>query len=214
MLLGAFYVALRFARRAAILSFLVGSFAVLANTLAAGAQSFHVGGGGPTFDIPDFGRQWYSQANSVRRQFQNVAFQFGFSRHPDDNGRVVHVADGDTFTVQLGGKRTVVRILSVDTPETKKPNTPVQCYGPAASSHTKKALLHKRVTLSYDRERTDRYGRMLAYVSLGGKDFGASLLRQGFARTLFIKPNTSRAAQYRRIERQAKAKRRGLWGAC
>ena len=60
-------------------------------------------------------------------------------------------------------------MIGVDTPETVKPNTPVQPYGKEASDFTKKHLTGKRVTLEYDRAPKDRYGRTLAYVWVGDK---------------------------------------------
>src|SRR4051812_22348062 len=49
---------------------------------------------------------------------------------------VAHYVDGDTIAVNMNGKTETVRFIGIDTPETHKPNTPVQCYGPAAAAHT------------------------------------------------------------------------------
>lgn len=80
---------------------------------------------------------------------------------------VVRVVDGDTVDVRLDGDVERVRLLNIDAPETVDPNSPVECLGPEASR-----LVHKTlppgtpVTLEYDVERTDRYGRTLASISL------------------------------------------------
>src|SRR5437868_5406697 len=50
-----------------------------------------------------------------------------------------HYVDGDTIAVNINGKVETIRFIGVDTPETHKPNTPVQCYGPEAAAHTKDA---------------------------------------------------------------------------
>ena len=78
---------------------------------------------------------------------------------------VVRVVDGDTIDLRFGGTTERVRLIGIDTPETVKPNTPVQCYGPEASAHTK-ALLPKgtAVTVERDLEPRDTYGRLLLYV--------------------------------------------------
>jgi len=132
-------------------------------------------------------------------------------------GRVVEVIDGDTIRVRLDKphEQRTVRYIGVDTPETVKPGTPVQCYGKAASAFNRRLVAGRRVRLALGRERTDRYGRLLAYVSVeGGPLVEDELLRDGFARTLTIPPNNDRARHFASLERAARAARRGLWAAC
>ena len=60
---------------------------------------------------------------------------------PSDGVAVVtHVVDGDTIDVEIGGRAERVRLIGVDTPETKRPDTPVECYGPEASAFTESVL--------------------------------------------------------------------------
>lgn len=136
---------------------------------------------------------------------------------PGDDGlpreaRVTRVVDGDT--IALGRER--VRLIGVDTPETKRPGTPVQCFGPAASAFTARLLTGRRVRLEYDVERRDRYGRLLAYVRRAGdgRFVNAALVARGYARTLPIAPNVRWAERFAALARQARARRRGLWRAC
>src|SRR3954452_8889733 len=75
--------------------------------------------------------------------------------------RVQRVVDGDTV-VLAGGER--VRYIGVDTPESVKPGTPVQCYAKAAGAANERLVAGRRVRLRFDAERRDRYGRLLAYV--------------------------------------------------
>src|SRR5437667_7574047 len=83
---------------------------------------------------------------------------------------VVHVVDGDTIVAAFAdGHRETVRVLGVDTPETVDPRKPVQCFGPQASAYSKAHLGGRSVRLEFDVERRDRYGRLLAYVVLGGR---------------------------------------------
>jgi micrococcal nuclease len=127
----------------------------------------------------------------------------------------VHVSDGDTLTVDLGGRNERVRILGADTPEVVDPRKPVQCFGPEASAHTKARLPPgTQVTLETDAEPRDKYGRLLAYVYVGGARYDDELLRLGFARLLVIPPNGAHARAMLQAELAARAAGLGLWGAC
>ena len=97
--------------------------------------------------------------------------------------RVERVIDGDTIHVRVEGKRYTVRLIGVDTPETKHPTKPVQYFGREASDFTKAALEGKTVMLQKDRtgDTVDRYGRWLRYVLLDGDNFNARLIRDGYA---------------------------------
>jgi micrococcal nuclease len=122
-----------------------------------------------------------------------------------------------------------VRLIGVDTPETVKPGTPVQCFGPRASRFTHGALEGRRVRLVFGAERRDVYGRLLAYLYLANwtlsvpqhvktpqreRLFNAVLVRRGLARTLTIPPNDRFAPRFERLELAAARAGRGLWGAC
>jgi micrococcal nuclease len=133
---------------------------------------------------------------------------------PEAVGRVVRAIDGDTLEVALGGAREDVRLIGVDTPETVKPGTPVQCFGPRASHFAHRRLEGRRVRLVFGRERRDVYGRLLAYVYLRGRLVNAELVRRGLARTLAIAPNTRFAGRFQRLQAAAARAGRGLWGGC
>ena len=131
---------------------------------------------------------------------------------------VTHVVDGDTVDLEFpDGTSERARLLGIDTPETVKPNTPVQCYGPEASARTK-ALLPPgtAVVVQRDTEARDRYGRLLVYLwrRRDGLFVNASLVSEGFARTLSIAPNTAHRADLAADASQADARDIGLWGAC
>jgi micrococcal nuclease len=127
---------------------------------------------------------------------------------------VSRVVDGDTVEVQLDGETEDVRYIGVDTPETVKPDTPVQCFGPQASRFNHALVEHRRVRLLFGVERRDVYGRLLAYVYLGGRFVNAELIRRGLARTLTIPPNDRFAGRLKRLEMAASRAGRGLWSAC
>jgi micrococcal nuclease len=130
---------------------------------------------------------------------------------------VVRVVDGDTMVAELAsGAQERVRFIGIDTPESVKPNTPVQCYALKASAFTKHLLTGREVRLVPDVEARDRYGRMLAYVYRKPDDLfvNAELVRRGFAQTLTIPPNVRFAGEFRVLARQAREAGRGLWSAC
>ncbi|MEX2107425.1 MAG: thermonuclease family protein [Solirubrobacterales bacterium] len=127
---------------------------------------------------------------------------------------VTRVVDGDTIEVRIEGRTEDVRLIGVDTPETVKPGTEVQCFGPRASRFTKGLLEGRRVRLLFGVERRDDYGRLLAYVHLGHRFVNAVLMRRGFARSLTIPPNDRFAPLFRRLELRAARSGRGLWGSC
>jgi micrococcal nuclease len=127
---------------------------------------------------------------------------------------VTRVVDGDTIEVELGGRQEDVRYIGVDTPETVKPDTPVQCFGPEASARNHELVEGRTVRLVFDAERRDVYGRLLAYVYVGDDFINGELVSGGYARTLEIEPNTSRAPLLARLAEAAGAAGRGLWGAC
>ena len=128
--------------------------------------------------------------------------------------RVMRVVDGDTIEVRLDGHSEDVRLIGIDTPETVKPDTPVQCFGERASHFTKRRLTGRQVRLVFGVERRDVYGRLLAYVYVGGHFFNPILVRRGLARSLTIPPNDRFAPRFRRLELAAARVGRGLWGAC
>jgi micrococcal nuclease len=127
---------------------------------------------------------------------------------------VVAVADGDTIEVARDGERDTVRLLGVDTPETRHPTQPVECFGPEAAAYTAGRLTGRVVRLEGDVEARDRYDRRLAYVIVDGERFNDELLRLGYAELLVIEPNHAHARAMLRAELEAKRARLGLWGAC
>jgi micrococcal nuclease len=136
--------------------------------------------------------------------------------------QVTRVVDGDTIEVELAdGSREDVRYIGIDTPETVKPGTPVQCGGPKAHEVNERLVGGHSVTLRFDAERRDVYGRLLAYVYLpGGRPRGrplfvnAELARRGLARTLTIPPNDSFARLFARLAQRAGVRGWGFWGRC
>jgi micrococcal nuclease len=136
--------------------------------------------------------------------------------------RVIRVVDGDTLHVELGGREVTVRMIGMNTPETVKENTPVECFGPEASDYAKHTLTGQTVTLEFDASqgRTDRYGRTLAYVWLelpGGQLSFVNLdeVSQGYARERQYGPTPyAWKSTFRAAADTARSSGAGLWGAC
>ena len=127
---------------------------------------------------------------------------------------VVAVVDGDTIEVARGSRTETIRLLGVDTPETRHPTEPVECFGPEATAFTQQRLEGRRVRLEGDVESHDQYGRRLAYVILAGERFNDELLRLGYAELLVIEPNHAHARSMLKAELDARDAGRGLWSAC
>jgi micrococcal nuclease len=135
-----------------------------------------------------------------------------------EQATVTHVTDGDT--IKLSDGRTV-RYLNIDTPETKKPNTPVKCFGPQASETNKKLVENKQIWLKADKEDVDRYDRSLRFVFLNKEDSGdieksvnAILVKNGLAKSVSYKPNVTYKTTFDRLTQEAQTQKIGLWKAC
>ncbi|MCU0306566.1 MAG: thermonuclease family protein [Thermoleophilia bacterium] len=124
-------------------------------------------------------------------------------------GRVERVLDGDTIVV--GGVGTV-RYLGIDTPELHHPRKPVERLAGAAMRANARMVGGRWVRLETDREVRDRYGRLLAYVWVGGRMANAEMVRRGLAEDFPFAPNTRHAPLFARLERDARRAGRGLWG--
>ena len=138
---------------------------------------------------------------------------------PDDGlATVAHVVDGDTIDVEIGGRTERVRLTGIDTPETKKPNSPVECWGPEASAFTESLLpVGTVVRIERDIVGRDDYGRLLGYVYLVDRSdlfVNLEIVEQGFARPLTIEPNSTFASEFAAAARRAECSDRGMWGAC
>lgn len=122
--------------------------------------------------------------------------------------RCTRVVDGDTVVLDGGEK---VRLIGVDTPETKDPRRAVQYFGREASAFTKRLVEGKLVRLEYDRTRRDRYGRTLAYLRLEDGTFvNLEIVREGYG-FAYTKYPFRYMDEFRNAERHARAERAGLW---
>ena len=105
--------------------------------------------------------------------------------------------------------------LLVDTPEiAHNASEDACCFSDEARLFNESLVLGQAVTLEYDQQCQDMYGRTLAYVSLGERMVNRLLVERGYARVEIIAPNGKYADDFKALEASAKAANAGLWGAC
>lgn len=148
---------------------------------------------------------------------------------------VTAVVDGDTIRVRRGFyKSYTVRLIGIDTPETKRPGTPVECGGPEATSsmfrlgftrprdtdgdglYDRKGGKGRRVKVITDptQDRRDRNGRLLAYVKSARGSLAGAQLRAGWAAVYVFEDPFEQLAAFQTAEGVARTAGRGVWGAC
>ena len=134
-----------------------------------------------------------------------------------NSATVKHVVDGDTIDISIGGKTERVRLIGINTPETKHPTKGVECFGPEASAYTEQ-LLPKGTALRVERdvEARDKYGRLLLYVYIASNNVfvNLDLVMNGYARPMVFEPNTAHKADFAQAATQAELRNVGLWQAC
>lgn len=129
-----------------------------------------------------------------------------------NTAKVTRIVDGDTIEINYQGRTESVRLLLVDTPETKHPQLPVQPFGPEASAFAEEMLLGKTVQVEFDGPKRDKYDRMLAYLWVDGKNFNEMLLEKGLARYAYVyDPPYTHQSSMKAAEARAKEKRIGIW---
>lgn len=123
--------------------------------------------------------------------------------------RVLRVVDGDTIIVDANHR---VRLIGVNAPESVKPDSPVEPFGPEAAAFTRQFLAGGQARLTFDRERLDRFERYLAYVWVGDRLLNEELLRAGLARW---EPNfhyaESMKRRFRKAQQTAQHEKVGIW---
>ncbi|MEA2477049.1 MAG: micrococcal nuclease [Actinomycetota bacterium] len=149
-----------------------------------------------------------------------------FSSEPPgyEAGVVTRVVDGDTAIVKVTGRiegpgaggaqpgRSYrVRFLGINTPESVKPDSPVECFGREASAATHALLTGVQVRMVKDVEETDAYGRLLRYLYIGDEMVNARLVANGYAQVFTYPPNVRHADLFVQLQQQARDNNRGLW---
>ena len=141
-----------------------------------------------------------------------------------EEGVVTNVVDGDTVDVEITGRSEGpgageaevgseyrVRLIGIDTPESVKPNSPVECFGEEASVAAAALLEGAEVKLVKDVEETDQYDRLLRYIYIGSEMANARLVVNGYATAYTYPPNIRHSELFVQLEREAREGNRGLW---
>ena len=132
---------------------------------------------------------------------------------------MVRVVDGDTIVIDRGRGDEKVRYIGMDTPESVKPNTPVEFIAKEASAANAAMVEGQTVLLERDVSEYDRYDRLLRYVwvedpahSSGLTLVNLALVAQGFAQVSTYPPDVRYVDLYLAAERAARDQELGLWG--
>ena len=135
---------------------------------------------------------------------------------PTRTAKVVRVVDGDTIVVRLDGRDERLRYIGMDTPETKKQDTPVEWMGPEATAANEALVGGRTVVLEKDVSETDQYDRLLRYVWLRDGDawtfVNVELVRRGFAQVATFPPDVRWTDLFLAAQRVAREAGVGLWG--
>ena len=132
-----------------------------------------------------------------------------------ESALVTRVIDGDTVEVSLNGESRTVRYIGIDTPETKHPSKPIECFGPEASQFNKELVAGRQIILEKDITDKDRYGRLLRYVWIEGVGLvNQILVENGYGRVSTYPPDVKYESLLIEAESSAQADGIGRWGAC
>ncbi len=163
------------------------------------------------------GLNFSSNPQVVAKQPASVSLAMAANINPAKLYKVTDIIDGDTFKVKVDGKEITVRMLGINTPEVVDPRKPVECSGPEASAETKSLLKGREVKLALNpnREKTDNYNRLLAFVYRDDGIFiNELLIKDGFAREYTVGKPYQYQSEFRDAEKQAKMAGKGLWSKC
>jgi micrococcal nuclease len=130
---------------------------------------------------------------------------------------ILTVIDGDTVDIEIDGRTERVRLIGVNTPETKHPTKPIECFGPEASAYMTQLLPKGTdVRIVRDTEARDRYGRMLLYLYRNSDNLfiNLDLISRGYGTPMSIEPNTFHRNDFVHAAALAEATNVGLWQAC
>jgi endonuclease YncB( thermonuclease family) len=161
-----------------------------------------------------FGAQqwsWRDFVDVMGKDFERFSVLFSARDDQSQNGfvRVKRVVDGDTIELDDSEK---VRYIGINSPESVKVNSPVECFGKAASAKNAELVEGKRVRLEKDVSDRDRYGRLLRFVYLEDGTFvNETLVREGYAYASPYTPDVSKSEFFKQAEREARENRHGLW---
>ena len=129
--------------------------------------------------------------------------------------KVSKITDGDTFYVTTSSsEKYKIRLIGIDAPETRNVGVKVrkEYFGTEAKIFVTQLLKNRKVKLTFDVQKTDRYGRVLAYVYLeNGIFLNQYLVEKGYAVVSTFPPNVKYVEVFTKAEKLARNKKLGLW---
>jgi micrococcal nuclease len=128
---------------------------------------------------------------------------------------VLSVIDGDTIDVIIEGNKDSVRVryIGIDTPEPYATKVP-ECGSSEATARNKQLVENKVVSLVRGADPYDDYERLLAYVYVDDEFVNETLVREGFAQVMMIKPNIQFKSNFTSLYTQAREQKIGIWSVC
>ena len=159
------------------------------------------------FDVSKVEEEFKYKNSSMEDTTESIA-------NIEKNGKyeVLRVIDGDTIQISYNGIKEKLRLIGIDTPESVHPDESRNVeFGKTASDYTKSKLEGKEVSLEFDVQERDKYGRLLAYVYLDGIMFNKTLLKEGYAKLSTYPPNVKYVEEFTKIQEKARENKVGIW---
>jgi micrococcal nuclease len=123
--------------------------------------------------------------------------------------QVKWVIDGDTVVLDDGRR---VRYIGINAPELAHDGHLVEPFAEEAKRFNASLVDHKEIRLEFDKERTDQYGRTLAYIFVrNGALVNAELLSNGYAYLLYHPQNQKYNSLLLKSQRAAMSVKKGVW---
>jgi micrococcal nuclease len=150
---------------------------------------------------------------------EQVAGASTYSTHTTipDTATVTDVIDGDTIEIYYNGTIEKVRLIGIDTPESKHPQKPVECFSKEATEKMKSLVEGKQVRIEFDesQDKRDKYDRLLLYIWQGDTFVNKEMILQGYAHEYTYRLPYKYQDEFKAAEKEAREHERGLWGdAC
>ena len=148
------------------------------------------------------------------------------SLHAQQTTTVTRIVDGDTIKIRYWGKDESIRLIGIDTPESrinkkakrdaKRSGRDIKTIiemGKRATEYVSSLVkLGVKVEIEFDVQQRDRYGRLLGYVYLpNGKMLNEEIVKAGYANVMTVPPNVKYKDRFLRAYKQARENKRGLW---
>lgn len=144
--------------------------------------------------------------------FLIIVLLFSFNNVKAETISFNECVDGDTVDLKIDGKIKKVRFLAIDTPETKHPTKGEEPYGKEASNYTCSILKNaNKITLEYEKNKNDKYGRVLAWVFTDDQLLQAKLVKKGLAKVAYLYDDYKYTEKLQKLESEAKQNKLKIW---